>query len=260
MALDIQRVRRALPQHRIEYYETLPSTQPVAIKLAECGAASGTAVVAGQQTAGVGRYGHSWHSEPDTGLYVSLIVYPPIEPATRPVLTLALGLAVAEAIARTAGLKCDLRWPNDVMVNGRKLAGILVQLAGNAAVAGIGINVNHESFPRDIADVATSICMATGRRYDCADLLAALLQSADAYSKMLNEAGKSAIITAFTRASSYARGKHVRVDMGDRSVEGITAGLDDYGFLRLLKNDGRMETIVAGGVRPVCALGEAQLQ
>ena len=250
MPFDIARVRKALPHHRIDFHETLPSTQPVAVKLAEAGAPSGTAVVAGQQTAGIGRQGHSWHSEPDSGLYVSLILYPPIEPATRPILTLALGLAAAEAIARVAGLQCDLRWPNDVMIDDRKTAGILVQLAGDAAVAGIGINVNHESFPPDIAATATSIRLATGHRYDRADLLIALLESAEAYNKMLCDAGKTAVIDAFVRASSYAKGKRVQVDMGDRVIEGITAGLDDYGFLRVRKSDGVLETILAGGVRP----------
>jgi len=248
--MEIARVRRALPRYRIEYYDTLPSTQPVAMKLAEQGAAAGTAVVAGEQTAGIGRQGHSWHSEPGSGLYVSLILYPPIEPATRPVLTLALGLATAEAISRVTGLQCDLRWPNDVIINHRKAAGILVQLAGDAAVAGIGINVNHESFPSEIADLATSLRIETGHRYDTADVLIALLESANAFSRMLHDAGKAAIFAAFTRASSYAKGKRVCVDMGDRQLTGITAGLDDYGFLRVLKSDGTVETVLAGGVRP----------
>jgi len=250
MSLDISRVRRALPHHRIDYYDSLPSTQIIAIKLAENGVPSGSAVIAGEQTAGIGRHGHSWHSPPGTGLYVSLILHPPLEPATRPVLTLALGLATAEAIARVAGIQCDLRWPNDVMIEHRKAAGILVQLAGDAAVAGIGVNVNHETFPADIADLATSIRIATGQRYDRADLAVALIESACAFSKMLNEAGKDAILAAFTRSSSYARGKRVHVDMGDRRISGLTAGLDDYGFLRILKPDGTVETVLAGGVRP----------
>ena len=97
---------------------------------------------------------------------------------------------------------------------------------------------------------STSIRIATGDRYDCADLLIALIESAAAFSKMLNEAGKDAILAAFTRASSYAKGKRVHVDMGDRCIEGVTAGLDDYGFLRVMKPDGKVETILAGGVRP----------
>ena len=250
MSFDIARVRAVLPQYRIDFLDRAPSTQVLAVKLAEAGAPSGTAVVAAEQTAGIGRQGHSWYSERNSGLYVSLILYPPIEPATRPVLTLALGLATAEAIGRVAGVQCDLRWPNDVMIDERKTAGILVQLSGDAAVAGIGINVNHETFPDDIANQATSIRIATGQRYDRADLLIALLESANAFSKMLNEAGKAAILAAFTRTSSYARGKRVRVDLGDRQIEGITAGLDDFGFLRVLKSDGKVQTILAGGVRP----------
>jgi BirA family biotin operon repressor/biotin-[acetyl-CoA-carboxylase] ligase len=250
MPLEIARVRHALPQHRIEYYDSLASTQPVAITLAERGAPEGTAVVANEQTAGIGRQGHSWHSEPDSGLYVSLILYPPLEPATRPVLTLALGLATAEAIGRVAGVQCDLRWPNDIIIDDRKTAGILVQLAGNAAVAGIGINVNNQAFPPDIEHLATSLAIATGRRHDRAGLLIALIECATAFSRMLKDAGKDAILAAFTRASSYAQGKRVVVDMGDRQIEGITAGLDDHGFLRVRKNDGTVETVLAGGVRP----------
>jgi BirA family biotin operon repressor/biotin-[acetyl-CoA-carboxylase] ligase len=250
VSFDISRVRRALPGRRIEFYETLASTQPLAMKLAEAGAASGTAVVADEQTAGIGRQGHSWHSGAGAGLYVSVVLYPPLEPATRPVLTLAVGLAAAEAIARVAGIRCDLRWPNDVMIGDRKVAGILTQLAGDAAVTGIGINVGHESFPEEIAKLATSIRIETGDVYSREDLLIALLESADAFAKMLKSAGKSAILDAFTRASSYAKGKRVRVDMGDREIEGITAGLDDYGFLRVLKTDGKIETVLAGGVRP----------
>jgi len=249
--LDLRRVRQALPDTRIEYHDSLPSTQPVAIKLAEAGAPSGTAVVAGQQTAGIGRQGHFWHSEPDSGLYVSLILYPPIEPATRPVLTLALGLATAEAIEQTTGVQPDLRWPNDIIMNNRKAAGILVQLVGDAAVAGIGINVNHKDFPRDIADLATSLRLAAGRPQDPTELLIALLRSAGKYSQILHDDGKFPILEEFTRVSSYAHGKRVHVDMGDRQIEGVTAGLTDYGFLQIRKSDGILETVLAGGVRPV---------
>jgi BirA family biotin operon repressor/biotin-[acetyl-CoA-carboxylase] ligase len=248
--IDIQRVRQVLDDSRIEYYESVPSTQAIAVQRAEAGATSGTAIVAGEQTAGIGRQGHSWHSEADTGLYVSIVLHPPMEPATRPVLTLALGLAAAEAIQRMTGADCDLRWPNDVIMNDRKAAGILVQLAANAAVAGIGINVNHGSFPPDIANHATSLRLATGRTQDPTELLIALLQSIAIWDRKLNDSGKRAIIDAFTRVSTYAQGKHVHVDMGDRQLEGITAGLDDYGFLRVRKPDGSIETVLAGGVRP----------
>src|SRR5215467_8030597 len=100
MALDMARVQKALPQYRIEYFDSAPSTQPIAVQLAEGGAPAGTAVVAGEQTAGIGRQGHSWHSEAGSGLYVSIVLCPAIDAATRPILTLALGLAACETIAR----------------------------------------------------------------------------------------------------------------------------------------------------------------
>src|SRR5437867_2600704 len=116
----------------MEYYRIVDSTMRIAAERE-----LGTVVVADEQTAGQGRHGHSWHSEPYAGIYCSIV----LEPA--PVLTLALGLAAAEAIAVTTGIACDLRWPNDLMLDGKKVAGVLVQLVDDKAIAGIGINVNH---------------------------------------------------------------------------------------------------------------------
>src|SRR5436305_1823180 len=106
---------------------------------AAAGCPRGTIVIAGEQFAGQGRHGHTWHSEANTGLYCSLV----LEPA--PLLTLALGLAAVDAIERATGLVCDIRWPNDLMLGGKKTGGILVQLVEGAAIAGIGINVNQRS-------------------------------------------------------------------------------------------------------------------
>ena len=109
-------------------------------------------MVAEEQTAGQGRHGHSWHSEPGSGIYCSMV----LEPA--PALTLALGLAARTPSPKPRASHCDLRWPNDVMLGGRKVAGILVQAAGDGrAIAGIGINVNHTSFPPELAGEATSL-------------------------------------------------------------------------------------------------------
>jgi BirA family biotin operon repressor/biotin-[acetyl-CoA-carboxylase] ligase len=127
MALDIERVRRSLPQRIVHYYETLSSTMAEGARLAQAGCATGSAVVAGEQTAGQGRYGRSWHSEKDAGLYISIVLRPVLPTDALPALTLALGLATAEAIARVTGLGCDLRWPNDVMLGGLKVAGILLR-------------------------------------------------------------------------------------------------------------------------------------
>src|SRR5205085_7003122 len=128
---------------------------PEAVRLAAQGCSSGTTVGADEQTAGHGRYGRHWHSEPDAGLYVSVILRHKFKPDEIPIVTLALGLAVTEAIQDTTNLICDLRWPNDILIHDRKCAGILTQLEGEAVIAGIGINVNQTSFPAEIASVAT---------------------------------------------------------------------------------------------------------
>ena len=140
-----------------------------AAALAAKGEPHGTVVVAERQTAGIGRHGHSWHSAAGGGLYMSIVLR--LETAA-PALTMALGLAVQRAVDDLTGVVTDLRWPNDVMLNERKLAGVLVQSAeGGALIAGIGINVNHTSFPEDLQTIATSLRIETGRDHDKEALL-----------------------------------------------------------------------------------------
>lgn len=247
--LDIDAVMKRLPGRRISYFDRLDSTMTEAARLAAEGAPAGTAVVAEEQTAGQGRHGHSWHSEPGSGLYVTMVLRPKLELASLPPITLALGLATAEAIARVADLACDLRWPNDVMLGDRKVAGILAQLVDGTTVAGIGINVNHAAFPEEVADVATSLRIASGRVHSREDLLVELLTAVDGFVRMLQEGGAGAILEQFTRRSSYASGKRVRVDQPGGAVTGTTAGLDGQGFLRVRRDDGAEILILAGGVR-----------
>lgn len=222
-----------------------------AARLAAEGAPAGTAVVADEQTAGIGRHGHAWHSERRAGLYLSVILRPALEPSSLPLLTLALGLAMADAIRIAAGLACDLRWPNDVLSRGRKLAGILVQMHNSAAIAGIGINVNHESFPKHLAEEATSLRMETGCEHSRETLLEAVLLAVDGSSRMLVEDGPQAIVDLFSIRSSYVRGRRVRVaHQDDGDLVGVTAGLDSRGFLIVRKDDGSESLVLAGGVRP----------
>jgi BirA family biotin operon repressor/biotin-[acetyl-CoA-carboxylase] ligase len=161
------------------------------------------------------------------------------------VLTLALGLATADALAHAAGVECDLRWPNDVMLGGKKVAGILVQVSGAIAIAGIGINLNQTAFPAELEALATSLKTHTGKAPDAAGILIALLHEVDRYT---SESPKN-ILRLFTRASSYACGRRVRVEQADGVIEGTTAGLDASGFLVVRKDDGTDTLIVAGGVR-----------
>ncbi len=246
-ALNIQAVRRRLPGREISFFETITSTMHEAATRAAAGCPSGAVVVAEEQTAGQGRHGHAWHSEPGAGLYLSVV----LRQASLPVLTLALGLATAEAIARATDLQPDLRWPNDVMLGGRKAAGILVQLMDTAAVAGIGVNVNHPAFPPEIATEATSLRLASGRAQSREEILVALLPAIDSFCHMLAEGGPQPILELFARHSSYVRGKRVRVEQSGGTLTGTTAGLDANGFLKLRADDGSESLILAGGVRPV---------
>ncbi len=260
---DVRWTRDRLPGRRIDWHSSVDSTMTAAARLARECCASGTIVGADEQTGGVGRHGHSWHSEPGAGLYVSFVIRPPGEvirplggimqpPAgnsTLPLVMLALGLAAQEAIAQTSGLAPDLRWPNDVLVSGMKCAGILAQMEGDAIVAGIGINVGHLEFPEDLREIATSLALA-GASVRREDLLVALARAIDEHMDILKTKGSSTILDMFARASSYAMGRRVTVDQAGAEVEGITCGLDDSGFLRVRQDNGIETVILAGGVRP----------
>jgi len=219
---------------RIHRYATVDSTMTVAAAL-ELGAI----VVADEQTAGLGRHGHVWHSEPGSGLYVSAVLQP------APLLTLALGLAAQSAISETAGIVCDLRWPNDLMLGDRKTGGILVQLTDGKAVAGIGINVNHASFPPDLAPLATSLRLHAGREFSREEILTALLGAIETFAEERAEN----ILRLFAHASSYASGRRVTVTLPEGILEGTTAGLTADGFLRVRRDNGTDTLVIAGGVR-----------
>jgi BirA family biotin operon repressor/biotin-[acetyl-CoA-carboxylase] ligase len=195
----------------------------------------GRVVGAEEQTAGMGRHGRKWISEPGVGLYVSIVLA--AKPV--PVIMLALGLATREAI----GCGADLRWPNDVLINGKKCAGVLAQLEGDMIVAGIGINVSQTAFPGDLETPATSLLLE-GLRVAREDLLVALVESVDRYTRLSSDE----ILQQFANSSSYVAGRRVRVETG---LEGVTCGLDPAGFLRVREDNGTETVILAGGVRPI---------
>ena len=221
-----------------------------ATRLAREGCPSGTVVVADQQTAGMGRHGRSWHSEPGAGLYVSIVLRLDLGSESIPLVMLALGIGTQQAIAEVAGLAPDLRWPNDVLVNGKKCAGILANTEGGAIVAGIGINVSHASFPPDLAPLATSLRLAGAPEVSREALLAALVRAIEDSCKILTNEGPVAICEMFTHASSYAQGRRVRVDQDAGSIEGVTRGVDASGFLVVRQDNGMETVILTGGVRP----------
>jgi BirA family transcriptional regulator, biotin operon repressor / biotin---[acetyl-CoA-carboxylase] ligase len=233
-AIDVEHLRRVLPGREIEYYLTIDSTMRAA-----AGRPLGSVILAEEQTAGQGRHGHCWHSEPRTGIYLSMVLQP------GPLLTMALGLATAEALTSATGIACDLRWPNDVLVGGKKAAGILTQLVDAAAIGGIGINVNHTEFPPDLADIATSLRIESGRECSRTEILLALLPAIESFAALPADA----ILRLFAQASSYASGRRVVVEKPEGMIHGVTAGLTDAGYLVVRQDDGTDTLIIAGGVR-----------
>jgi BirA family biotin operon repressor/biotin-[acetyl-CoA-carboxylase] ligase len=143
-----------------------------------------------------------------------------------------------------------LRWPNDVLLQSKKCAGILTQLESSAIIAGIGINVNHTVFPGKLSGLATSLRIEGGRTYSRERLLVELAASIDNYCRLLERDGREPVLRMFSLASSFVYGRRVEVDLGDSTLNGTTAGLNNSGFLILREDDGRESVILAGGVRP----------
>lgn len=250
MPIDAKTIAEQRPPNAIHYFAVLGSTMTEAFRLALAGAPHGTVVIADEQTAGVGRFGRHWLSEPESGIYCSILLRLPLEPSALPVITLALGLATAEAIEQTTGIDCDLRWPNDVLVGERKVAGILAQLQDGCVVAGIGINVNQSVLPGDLRTPATSLKMASGKTFAREPIVIALLERLDAVCSLLVTEGTEAIVRAFMAASSYCLHRRVRYESDGGTKKGVTAGLDESGFLRVRDDSGVVVTLYNGGVRP----------
>lgn len=229
--------------HDVRWHASVPSTMNIAASLANAGAPHGVVIAAEQQTAGRGRRGSTWVSPPGAGLYFSLVARPSI--SSLPLLTLAAGVGVRDGIAHASGLHADLKWPNDLFVGKRKLAGILAEgisigTPDQAVIVGVGVNVQPAAFPPDVAARATSIEGELGRPVNRDTLLAAIL---DALSARLSALDQNAgdILQAWRAASPSAAGTRVEWD-GHR---GVTAGIDDAGAL-LVQTATGVERIIAG--------------
>jgi BirA family biotin operon repressor/biotin-[acetyl-CoA-carboxylase] ligase len=243
----------------IHHFPTVDSTNTLLLEAAANGAPEGTVYLADEQTAGRGRGGHTWHSAPGDGVYLSVLAKPSLPLREALWISLATGLAAHSAIKATTGLTIDIRWPNDLLFANKKLGGILVETAVEPttqpgadpqlryAVIGIGINMNHESFPPELSTIATSLRIATGQPQSRNTLLIALLRALDFDLTQL-EAHHPDLLDRFTAASTWARGKRVHVpEQG--GYTGITAGLDPSGYLLVNDDDNTQRTVLSGGVR-----------
>jgi len=240
---------------RIHHYFRVGSTNIVAMQAAAAGEPEGAVFVAEQQTAGRGRAGHMWESAQSVGIYISVVLRPPLTPADTLLLSLIAGVAVAEAVEQTTDLHPDLRWPNDVLLGGRKFCGILTEMNAEPTrvryvVVGIGINVNHASFSGELEPIATSLRIESGREWSRVELVAALLKLLDSeYGKLVagGAAARTALLQSFENHSSFARSRRVVVEE-DGGYEGVTEGLDERGFLRV-RSGSDLRTVFSGGVR-----------
>jgi BirA family biotin operon repressor/biotin-[acetyl-CoA-carboxylase] ligase len=242
---------------RIYHFFKTDSTNTVAMRLGEAGEPHGAVVLAEEQTIGRGRAGRSWTSEKSAGIYCSVLLRPPISPVQAPLLTLVAGLAARDAAAEDLAALPDIRWPNDLLVGGRKFCGILTEMHAEPdrvhfAVVGIGINVNQTKMPEQLADIATSLRIETGKFHSRLELLIRLLRHLDRYYNQFITEGARPILRRFAQVSSYFEGKRVRVTTAIETFTGTTAGLEPSGMLRVMRDDGHgIECVLSGDVAEV---------
>jgi BirA family transcriptional regulator, biotin operon repressor / biotin---[acetyl-CoA-carboxylase] ligase len=243
---------------KLHFSAVTGSTNSDAMAAARDGAPHGSVFLADEQTMGRGRGDHSWHSVAGQGLYVSVILRPTMDLSKLPMIPLATGLAASRAIETTAGVKVDVRWPNDLLIarpgmDERKTGGILVESktesgASTIAVIGVGINVHQQSFEPGLATAATSLDLETGRHVSRQKLLVALLESLEQETAGLGDTARVAEIPArLARASTWLVDRRVEVH-GPQACVGVTAGLDAHGFL-LVRTDDGIVTVQTGGIR-----------
>jgi len=241
----------------IDCLKQLSSTNLIAREAAAAGAPEGLVVLADSQSAGRGRLGRNWTSPEGVNLYASVLLRPQLSPLDAPQLTFLSAVATAEVLDEVCGLNARVKWPNDVLVNGRKIAGLLNELGAETEqihflVLGIGLNVNMsaDQFPADLRYPATSVMLETGTTQARLPLVRALLRRIDELYHDLLAEGFGPLRRRW-EARFDLLDRQVEVDQGQQIITGVVAGLDTDGALRLFLPDGRSERILAGDLRPV---------
>jgi BirA family biotin operon repressor/biotin-[acetyl-CoA-carboxylase] ligase len=211
-------------------------------------------IVAREQTRGRGRAGRAWLSPADAGLYFSIVLRPTrLAVRSWPLITLMAALAVRDALLETFELETDIKWPNDIIADERKLCGILAETVeteiGRAVIVGIGINLDDRAFPPELKSIAASVATLIERSADAERLLQSLIRAIERRYEILQSAGGEAeTIREWSQHSSYAQGRHVRVALAEETFEGITRGLEPDGALRVETEQGEIRIIRAGDI------------
>jgi BirA family biotin operon repressor/biotin-[acetyl-CoA-carboxylase] ligase len=249
-------VRSTIFSQHIRHYFKIGSTNTAAMQAASEGAPEGTVFLAEQQTAGKGRGGHTWHSADSAGIYCSVILRPVLPPAEVVILSLAAALAVQSAVqTHDSKPPADLKWPNDLLIDGKKFCGILTEMNAEATrvryiVVGVGINVNHASFPAELQPIATSLRLASGKEWSRVELCAALLKSLDREYRLLLEKpdARESVLKRFQERSSSVRDRQVHIDADGGGYDGTTYGLDTRGFLQVRTQQG-LRIVLSGSMQ-----------
>lgn len=249
-------IAKRLGETLITYPET-GSTNAVAARLAEAGAKEGTVVLAESQLQGKGRLGRAWASPPGVNLYASVLLRPPIKPFDAPQLTLLSAVAVARTIRARTPLTPVIKWPNDILVNDRKVAGLLNEMTSETdrvatVLLGIGVNLNmtREQFPSDLRHPASSLLLEGGEPVDRISFTRCLLEELDLLYDRYLAGGYNAIREEWVSLCGVIT-RRVRVDDGGAAREGVVEGINESGALLLRLDDGRREAVYSGDVSVV---------
>ncbi|WP_407928604.1 biotin--[acetyl-CoA-carboxylase] ligase [Alkalihalobacterium elongatum] len=228
---------------KLTYYESLTSTQEVAHRLAQEGAVEGHVVLADEQTSGKGRLGRVWHSPIGTSISMSIILRPKVSPQKAPQLTLLAAVAVVRGIEKTTGLQCNIKWPNDILLNGKKIVGILTEMQSepdyvHSVIIGIGINVNHrrEQFSSELREIATSLAIAKGEEVSRAKLISNVFYELETLYKQYLVEGFD-VIKPLWESHAISLGKRIIARTIQGTIEGVAKGITSDGVLLLEDDD-----------------------
>ncbi|WNB93751.1 biotin--[acetyl-CoA-carboxylase] ligase [Bacillus sp. NEB1478] len=239
---------------KVTYKPSVRSTQEIAHQLAREGAEEGTIVLADEQTGGRGRLGRAWQSPSGTGIWMSLIMRPKIPLQKAPQLTLLIAVAVSKAIEKVTGIEAAIKWPNDLLINGKKISGILTELQAEAdsihsVIVGIGMNVNQEKkhFSEEIIDIATSLAIEGNQSFKRAELIGAVLNEIEKlYNNYLQDGFK--VIKLLWEARAFSLGKRITARSISGSITGYAQGITEEGVLLLEDDNGVVHSIYSADI------------
>lgn len=248
-----KRARLSWMGRTLKYCEEIDSTNTEAKHLAAAGADHGAVVVANRQTAGKGRRGRMWESPADSGIFMTFLLRPKVDVQKVSMLTLVAALAVSKAVGEETGCLCQIKWPNDLVMDGKKICGILTEMGTSGdqiqyAVVGIGINVGQQEFPDELKNKATSLCIQTKKAVSRASLIEKVLESFERYYDDWEMHRDMRLLREEYEGQLVNLGREVLVLAPEGEYPGVAAGISDTGELLVQIADGSMKKILSGEV------------